>query len=34
MIKPEDEDALAQVPGIGAKKLEKYGGEVLAVVTA
>ena len=31
-IKPEDEDALAQVPGIGAKKLEKYGARVLGVV--
>jgi ATP-dependent DNA helicase RecQ len=34
MLRPADEDALAQVPGIGAKKLEKYGGDVLAVVCA
>jgi ATP-dependent DNA helicase RecQ len=33
MIKPEDEDALAQVPGIGARKLEKYGGEVLREIS-
>lgn len=32
--KPEDEDSLAQLPGIGAKKLEKYGEEVLSVVKA
>ncbi len=33
-IKPENEDALAQVPGVGAKKLEKYGTEVLAVISS
>jgi ATP-dependent DNA helicase RecQ len=33
-VKPEDEDALAQLPGIGAKKLEKYGGEVLSVIAS
>jgi hypothetical protein len=31
-MKPQNEDALAQVPGVGAKKLEKYGIEVLAVI--
>jgi ATP-dependent DNA helicase RecQ len=34
VLKPENEDALAQVPGIGAKKLEKYGEDVLLVVDA
>jgi ATP-dependent DNA helicase RecQ len=34
MLRPTDEDALAQVPGIGMKKLEKYGEEVLAVVSS
>jgi ATP-dependent DNA helicase RecQ len=30
---PRDLDALAQLSGIGAAKLERYGEAVLAVVT-
>jgi ATP-dependent DNA helicase RecQ len=31
---PQDLEALQGIAGIGAKKLEAYGGEVLRVVTS
>jgi len=33
-LRPESDDGLAHVAGIGASKLERYGGEVMAVVRA
>jgi ATP-dependent DNA helicase RecQ len=33
-LRPLDEDALGQVSGVGAKKIEKYGDDVLAIVQA
>lgn len=33
-LKPLDEDALAQVSGVGPKKLEKYGADILAIVVS
>ena len=32
--RPADDDALGQIPGIGARKLERYGPAVLALVEA
>jgi ATP-dependent DNA helicase RecQ len=32
--RPESEDALLEVKGVGPKKLADYGGEVLAIVRA
>ena len=31
--KPSDEDELSVIKGIGKKKLEEYGEEVLAIIT-
>ena len=31
---PTDEAALVAIPGIGARKLEQYGADVLALVNA
>ena len=31
---PVDDNALAAIPGIGAKKLEQYGAAVLSIVAS
>jgi len=33
-LKPSDEDALAQVSGVGPRKIEKYGVDILAIVAS
>jgi DNA helicase-2/ATP-dependent DNA helicase PcrA len=31
-VRPEDESGLAVIPGVGARKLERFGADVLALV--
>jgi superfamily II DNA helicase RecQ len=33
-LRPLDEESLSQINGMGAKKIEKYGDEVLTIVQA